>query len=241
MSGTKMIVERQSHAPAFEKVPFESAASILSKHVTARRFRFVYHYHPEIELTYFVEGGGIEFVGDSSQIFKAGHLVLLGSNLPHLWINDADCQYAEIYVVQFKPEIFGEHLLVLPELARLKLLMDAASRGLVFSRLIVSQIGPLLMRLDGESGAKRLLTLLEILILLTRDTQSRTLCTNSYNHRQESTVEQKRRINQVYHYLNGHFRDFPTNSSWTLINVMGPFQFTLPKHQRADLIARKER
>jgi AraC-like DNA-binding protein len=32
---------------AFEKVTFENDASILFKHVTARRFRFVYHYHPE--------------------------------------------------------------------------------------------------------------------------------------------------------------------------------------------------
>ena len=81
--------------PAFENVTFESDASILFKHVTARRFRFVYHYHPEIELIYFAEGGGLEFIGDSSQAFKAGHLVLLGSNLPHLWINDAECEYAE--------------------------------------------------------------------------------------------------------------------------------------------------
>jgi transcriptional regulator GlxA family with amidase domain len=51
------------------------------------------------------------------------------------------------------------------------------------------------------------LTLFEILVLLSRDTQSRTLCTNSYSHQPESTVEQNRRINQVYHYLNEHFRE----------------------------------
>jgi hypothetical protein len=65
---------------AFEKMPFEDDSSILWKHVRARRFRFVYHYHPEIELMHFVEGDGVEFVGDPSQRFKAGHLVLLGSN-----------------------------------------------------------------------------------------------------------------------------------------------------------------
>jgi hypothetical protein len=56
---------------------------------------------------HFVDGDGVEFVGDSSQTFKTGHLVLLGSNLPHFWVNDAECQYAEACVVQFKPEIFG--------------------------------------------------------------------------------------------------------------------------------------
>ncbi|HEY5743190.1 MAG TPA: AraC family transcriptional regulator [Terrimicrobiaceae bacterium] len=203
---SETVVLKQSRAPSFEKVPFEDAASVLWKHVTARRFRFVYHYHPEIELIYFVEGGGIEFVGDSSQVFKAGHLVLLGSNLPHLWINDAECHYAEICVVQFKPEIFDEHFLCLPELSRLKLLIDSASRGVAFSSMIASQIGPLLIRLGGESGAKRLLTLLEILVLLSRDAQSHTLCTSSY-HQQQSSVEEKRRVNDVYHYLNEHFRE----------------------------------
>jgi hypothetical protein len=113
---------------AFEKVPFENDSSILWKHVSARRFRFVYHYHPEIELIHFVDGEGVEFVGDSSQTFKAGHLVLLGSNLPHFWVNDAECQYAEACVIQFKPEIFGEYLLLLPELARLKSLIEVRDR-----------------------------------------------------------------------------------------------------------------
>jgi len=49
---------------AFEKVTFESDASILFKHVTGRRFRFVYHYHREIELIYFAEGDGLRGVAD---------------------------------------------------------------------------------------------------------------------------------------------------------------------------------
>jgi AraC-like DNA-binding protein len=194
-----------ARAAAFEKVPFESDSSILWKHVTAKRFRFVYHYHPEIELLHFVEGEGVEFIGDSNQTFKAGHLVLLGSNLPHFWINDAECQYAEACVVQFKPELFGEHLLLLPELARLKSLIDLASRGVAFSRLMAAQAVPLMMRLGGESGAKRLLTLLEMLALLSRDTQSRTLCAAAY-HLQDSG-ETKRRVEAVYRYMSTHFRE----------------------------------
>jgi hypothetical protein len=100
---------------AFEKITFENDASILFKHVTARRFQFVYHYHPEIELIYLAEGDALEFIGDSSQAFKAGHLVPLGSNLSHLWINDPECQYAEACVVQFKAEILGEAFYIEPK------------------------------------------------------------------------------------------------------------------------------
>ena len=190
---------------AFEKVPFENDSSVLWKHVRARRFRFVYHYHPEIELIHFVDGDGVEFVGDSSQTFKGGHLVLLGSNLPHFWVNDAECQYAEACVIQFRPEIFGEYLLLLPELARLKSLLEVASRGVAFSHLMAAQAVPLMMRLGGESGPKRLLTLLEMLALLSRDAQSRTLCAAAYQL--QDSGEAKRRIETVYRYLSTHFRE----------------------------------
>jgi hypothetical protein len=75
-------------------------------------------------------------------------------------------------VIQFKPEIFGEYLLLLPELARLKSLLEVASRGVAFSHLMATQAVPLMMRLGGESGPKRLLTLLELLAMLSRDAQS---------------------------------------------------------------------
>jgi hypothetical protein len=190
---------------AFEKVTFDNDASILFKHVTAKRFRFVYHYHPEIELIYFAEGDGLEFIGDSSLAFKAGHLVLLGSNLPHLWINDADCQYAEACVVQFKKEVLGDLLLLLPEFARIRQLMESAGRGVVFSKLITLEVVSLLTRLGSETSAKRLLTLLEILTVLSRDTQSCRLCATS-SHVQHS-AEDKRRIDKIYRYLGEHFRE----------------------------------
>jgi hypothetical protein len=109
-----------------KKCPCENVSSILFKHVTARLFRVRLPLHPEIELFHFVEGEDVEFVGDSSQTFKAGHLVLLGSKLDQR-------RRTEACVIQFKPEIFGEYLQLLPELARLKSLIDVASRGVAFS------------------------------------------------------------------------------------------------------------
>jgi hypothetical protein len=72
--------------------------------------------------------------GIRARRLRPGILFLLGSNLPHLWINDAGCQYAEACVVQFKAEILGDFLLLLPELARIRLLMESATRGVVFGK-----------------------------------------------------------------------------------------------------------
>ena len=44
-----------------------------------------WHYHAEIELIHFKKGEGTQFIGDSIKQFKAGDVVLVGSNLPHYW------------------------------------------------------------------------------------------------------------------------------------------------------------
>jgi AraC-like DNA-binding protein len=102
-------------------------------------------------------------------------------------------------------EILGEFLLLLPELARIRLLMESAARGVVFSKLITLEVVPLLTRLGSETGAKRLLTLLEILAVLSRDAQSCRLCATS-SHVQHS-AEDKRRVDRIYRYLSEHFRE----------------------------------
>ncbi len=48
-------------------------------------------FHEEIELIYFHKGSGTQFIGDHIQHFKAGDIVLVGSNLPHYW------KYDEVY------------------------------------------------------------------------------------------------------------------------------------------------
>ena len=62
-----------------------------------------------------------------------------------------------------------------------------------------------MMRLGGKSGAKRLLTLLELLTLLSRDAQSRTLCAAAFQL--QDSAEAKRRVETVYRHLSAHFRE----------------------------------
>lgn len=41
-----------------------------------------WHYHPEVELIYFMEGRTSAVIGESFQEFEEGDLVLLGANFP---------------------------------------------------------------------------------------------------------------------------------------------------------------
>ena len=62
-------------------------ASLVAFEREESSFPWNWHYHPEIELTLIVEGRGTRLVGDHSEAYSPGDLVLLGANLPHTWFS----------------------------------------------------------------------------------------------------------------------------------------------------------
>ena len=49
-----------------------------------------WHYHIEFELLFIIKGNGVRVVGDNMSQFGDNQLVLMGSNLPHLFRNQED-------------------------------------------------------------------------------------------------------------------------------------------------------
>lgn len=47
-----------------------------------------WHHHPQIEFHLIREGSGLMMVGDCVVPCRAGHVALIGSNLPHNWVSD---------------------------------------------------------------------------------------------------------------------------------------------------------
>src|SRR5688500_9603922 len=99
-------------------------------------FSTPFHFHPECELVYILEGRGKRIVGDSVEFFDKGDLVFLGSNIPHVWYSD-ETYYKEnshlrskAVVVYFNKEIFGQSFYLLNETQPLKQLFHKAERGM---------------------------------------------------------------------------------------------------------------
>src|SRR5690606_38468614 len=51
-------------------------------------FLRVWHHHPELELVLVSQSSGTRFIGDSIEKFAPGDMVLIGKDLPHMWLND---------------------------------------------------------------------------------------------------------------------------------------------------------
>lgn len=68
------------------------------------------HCHAEYELIYIISGHGKEFIGDSVREYAPGDLILIGANLPHLYLADVtiDAKDNLCSIIQFPQEIFPE-------------------------------------------------------------------------------------------------------------------------------------
>src|SRR5665647_56280 len=84
-------------------------------------FKSPFHYHPELELVYVKQGQGKRIIGDKLDTFSQGDMVFIGSNLPHVWLNDESYYKglndlkAQALVVYFNKELFSKNFYELRE------------------------------------------------------------------------------------------------------------------------------
>ena len=71
-----------------------------------RHFKFLWHRHPEVELTLITKGSGQRFVGDHIETYRAPDLVLIGADLPHTWAS-AGRGAQEAVIAQFDAGSLG--------------------------------------------------------------------------------------------------------------------------------------
>ncbi len=104
-------------------------------------------------------------MGDHSEAYGPGDLVLLGSNLPHTWFTAATANARagrpdrnQAVVLQFRPQMFPGALLDLPEFAPIRRLLDRAAQGLHFPASTGRRIGAEMKSLIRRKGFRRWLT-----------------------------------------------------------------------------------
>jgi AraC-like DNA-binding protein len=154
----------------FEKI--NNTSSIFKRfNLDVSYFDAPWHYHPERELVYFEEGCGKQFIGDHVQNFKAGDLVLIGSNVPHFWISDPQYYKKELNlrskakVVQF-PRSFPGEILEIPEMHKVKKALINSSRGLLITGTAKKKVIDALnyfFKADGLKTVQEMLSILEII------------------------------------------------------------------------------
>lgn len=200
--------------PQFVKVPDAVQSSFLVRDMLVPYFSNPYHYHPELELTYISRGTGTRYIGDNIETFSEDDLVLVGSNLPHLWKSDgiyyAGNPYlkARAIVIQFRDSFLGSEIWELSEMKKIKMLIKSAAQGIKIQNSSQKKIAPIMQEMIDQSGVERIISLLMILNIISaaRDTELLSSKAFSYNPTQAGLE----RINAVFAFI---FEKFAENIS----------------------------
>lgn len=167
-----------------------------------------WHYHPEIELIYFVRGETTAVIGDGFQHFKPGDLVILGANFPH--VLQEDPEYAKRrenekpfgLIIQFTDEFLGKEFLNKPEISPVKSLLQKAGRGLHFHDAAVEKVKAALLQMHQLNESRKLLSLLDILMTLSEDDDFEYLTAERYLY---DSGQDEERMNNIHQYVYEHF------------------------------------
>ncbi len=175
------------------------------------QYHNIWHYHEELELIYFAEGSGTQFIGDSVRRFESGDMTLVGSNLPHYWLFDEiylkedNPHTADIRVLHFKENFWGNEFTNLPENKNIKDLMRISKRGIALSKSRRTGIIPQIDAILHTAGTARIIYLLQILMSISEEEQHDLLTSSSFTIQSQDQDADRMRI--AMHYIGENYRD----------------------------------
>ncbi|MBE9600205.1 AraC family transcriptional regulator [Pedobacter sp. MC2016-24] len=193
------------------KVSLEPAQSFSVRQDLQPSINNKWHYHQEIELIYFNNGDGTQFIGDSIKRFKSGDIVLLGANLPHYWrfddvyFDEVNPAPADVRVAHFSNQLFGDFFLNLPENKLLKDILEKAKRGVKITGPNKEQVAELITKMLTAEGTERIIILMQALMEIAKSTQLEVLSSVGFHYDLE--MVEKDRINDIYDYTYANFKN----------------------------------
>ena len=192
--------------PAFEKLAASSEDGIHCNVVRGNTFGCVWHCHPEFEITMVQKARGHRLVGDALTSLQPGDMVLVGSNLPHDWQNDAHApggpQTVESICIHFHPDWLGRGWLDLPAMQQVQRLLHRAALGLHDTGRTRDDIESLLLRCPHQYGLPRVITVLEILQRLAESRELHPIASRGFAPELDPRDED--RVNRVVQYIQKH-------------------------------------
>lgn len=191
--------------PLLRKISLQSDSSFSLQHYSAPHFYNYWHFHPELELIWVQEGTGTRLVGDNVEPLKKGELLFIGSNLPHLFRFDDDCEQSEAVVIHVLEDFAGKDFIHLPEMRNIKDLFQRAQQGIVFDGKTRELVADMLVKMQDKTGIERLIDFLVIVKTLADCKDLRYL--SKIGSQTFSPPSDTARINQIYAYILSHFSE----------------------------------
>jgi YesN/AraC family two-component response regulator len=187
-------------------------------------FKSPFHYHPELELVYVKESHGKRIIGDKLDTFTDGDMVFMGSNLPHIWLNDEiyykgfTYLHAQSIVVYFNKEVFSKNFYELKESSKINDLFNRASRGIRILGETQKKIAIKMEKLVKKKDFDRIICLMELLNILATSKDIEYITNEGYTG---TTLQTKTdRLSEVYKYITtNYFNDISLDEISKIANL----------------------
>ena len=215
--------------PQLLKITHEPVNSFSVRQDMVPNINNRWHYHQEVELIYFHQGSGTQFIGDDIKKFNPGDIVLLGANLPHYWMFDdqyiTDQPTASVYstVIHFREDFLGESFWRMPECKSIRQLLKTAKRGILISKENTHRLGALIRQIHDENGISRIAKLMECLSAIAEQPSLTMLSSSNFKYTEHH--QEHERLNVVYSYTLQNFRGKIELKQIALISGLIPSSF----------------
>ncbi|WP_299778116.1 AraC family transcriptional regulator [uncultured Formosa sp.] len=160
------------------------------------------HQHEEIQLSLIVSGDGSLIVGDTINHYETGDILIIGSNLPHVFISDENANIpSHMLTLFFTKDAFGPHFFDLSELEALEPFFKRAEQGFKITSK-KKHLTSLFYNLKQSSK-------LESFIILIRMLQITSIASyeslSSFIYDKRYTDNEGKRMRNVFEYTMTHF------------------------------------
>ena len=209
-------------------------SSLPNKSFTIRNHRFpnflkVWHHHPELELVVILKSTGTRFIGDNIEQFCEGEVVLIGKNLPHMWLNDKEyfetdsSLEAEAIAIHFNKDFAGKDFLKMPEMVAIAKLLERSGQGIKFSgdlHWFIYQI----KKIYELTAFDRTLKFIKLLNYLAEYNDHTLLSSSGFVNSFKKTG--RNNLDKVYEYIIKNFKNNIRRSDIAEIANMDPSAFS---------------
>ena len=186
------------------KIPKPHNDAIIYQEDHEMIFYDKYHEHEEIQISFILEGRGTLIVGDTVNDYTNGDVLVIGSNLPHVFKSDVTFgQKSKMLTLFFTRTSFGPHFFEIEELKSASPFFKRSMNG--FKTLSnKKKMADLFTSLKVASKIDRFLILMNLIKLLSKAKHER-LSTFIYE-KQYSDLEGKR-MRDIMEYTMNNYQD----------------------------------
>ena len=196
------------------KIPKPAYGSLIYQEDHEYIFYDKLHQHEEIQISYIVKGEGTMIVGDGINHYKAKDVLVIGSNIPHVFKSDkAALEKSKMISLFFTVSSFGKDFFELDDLSEISGFFDKSKYGIKLANCDTS-LKNLFLSLKKASKLERFLLFIKIIKGITH---AETTFLSSFANPKQLSVNEGHRLRTIFEYTIHHAH---TNISLNHISAM---------------------